>query len=110
MAIPTLPKIQIPQAIPNAYGESVRVGHFDILKVVVPPLTHLPPFGDSTVTVLIDGKPVKEKLVEPGNSDLILFDIPPFALKCCWQTVGYTVTNVTGTEFSETLLLLNEGT
>ncbi|WP_139212917.1 hypothetical protein [Pseudomonas sp. NFR09] len=109
MAIPTLPKIQIPQAIPNAYGESVRVGHFDILKVVVPPITYVPPFGYNTVTVLIDGWPVQETLLEPGDSELILLDIPPFALKCCWQTIGYTVAHVHGTDISETLLLLNEG-
>lgn len=109
MSIPSLPKIQIPQSTPNPHGVTVHVGHFDELKVVVPPLTYVPPIGFSTVTVLVDGRPVQETWVEPGDSDPVSLDIPPFGLKCCWQTVEYTVTHINGTEFSERLMVLNEG-
>jgi hypothetical protein len=109
MSFPNLPKIEIPQSSPNPHGVTIQLGHFDTLEVIVPPITIVPPFGFITVSVIVDGKPAHEVWVEPGDSAPVSIDIPPYALRCCWQTIEYLVTTVNGTEYSDTLRVLNDG-
>lgn len=109
MSFPTFPKIEIPNSQPNEFGVTVDVGKFDSLTVVVPPILNHPPFGNIVVWVRVDGRTAQGVMVEPGDTDPISIDIPPYALRCCWQAIDYSVTTEQGTEDSEVLMVLNEG-
>ncbi|USV99957.1 hypothetical protein KUA23_23485 [Pseudomonas pergaminensis] len=109
MSFPTLRQIEIPQGSPNAYGITVQIGHFDRLEVVVPEIKNRPTFGFTTVKVNIDGNPAQSVVLGPEHTGPVLVEIPPYAVRCCWQKIDYTVTIFGNEEHSEAVMVLNEG-
>lgn len=103
-----LPAIEIPNSKVNEFGVTIGVGHFDALDVVIPPLKPTLPF-ESTVWIQVDDVTAAVVVVRPEETGPISASIPPYALKCCWQTIKYTVYTAGNTEESEHLRVLNEG-
>ncbi|WP_137201252.1 hypothetical protein [Pseudomonas sp. CFBP13528] len=109
MIASTLPDLEIPGSRANEFGVTVNVGHFDPLTVEVPPITNLPPWGYITITVYVDGTPVAGSIVDASNPTCISIDIPPFAVRCCWQAIRYEVSGPLGGDQSNIVYVLNEG-
>lgn len=103
-----LPRIEIPQGKPNQYGITVKLGHFEPMTVVVPPLLFPPPFGSSTISVFIDGNLAETVVVDSSEHGPIPIVIKPYHLRCCWQVIHYSVFNMNIREESEVLMVLNE--
>ncbi|AZF01522.1 hypothetical protein C4J95_4087 [Pseudomonas orientalis] len=107
MKTSTLPNIEIPGSTANQFGVTVKVGPFEFLKVEVPPILGLPPFGFMTITVFLDGAPVGGGIVDSDNPARISIEIPPVFVRCCWQTIQYRIDMFS--HESSVLYVLNEG-